>query len=124
MKAQQLDKGIKDELKNIIEHVLEPIQGRIVEFSNPYKLRYGSKYGNEEWKTWEDIEYPIIIDTQFGRKVLNVSFLHIKQASGNAWKICQDLVYSGLITKDKRQEVLERLYNPKLLDLINDSKKK
>jgi hypothetical protein len=119
---EKLDLQKQEDLKELIEYVLKPLNGKVITFLDPYKMTHRSKTGDEPWHEWVEILYPVIVKINEKEDHLSISDIHLNHTEDAIWRSCHDFVYSNSITEQERQLIINRLYSLDFLEFRKGKK--
>lgn len=114
----ELDTQTKEEISKILEHYLKPLDVKVVSFGKPFKMTHGSSVGNEPWKYWEEILYPIHIESKYGKDDLSISSIHLSDIQRAVQTACHNFLYSGSKLGSHCEEILMLLYSGNDKDIL------
>lgn len=113
---EKLDLQKQEELKSLIEYVLQPVNGKVLYFLDLYKMRHSVKHGNEPEKTWEEFFYPVIVSINSKEDSISISNLYLNNIEDAIWRACHDFVYSNLVSDIEKESILKTLYSQEFLE--------
>jgi hypothetical protein len=119
---EKLDLKKQEELKGLIEYVLEPVNGNVLYFLDSYKMRHSVKHGNEPERTWEEVFYPVIVSLNSKEDSMSISNLYLNNIEDAIWRACHDFVYSNLISDIEKESILKTLYSSGFLEFRKGKK--
>lgn len=110
---ENLDQETKNKIKELIEAVLEPIEGEMLEFGNVHvKEVYKMKRGGERTLESKDRECCVDINTKYGNNSTWISYNKLNESVWEAVReACYDLVHHNEIDWEDGREILRRLYS-------------
>lgn len=116
---EELDIQMKEKISKLIEYLLELVEGKVQRFEVSYEMRCSCKYGNDPWKEWTEVIYPVVVVTKFGEEWLSMNFTHLENKEDTVEIAVHEFIYTKDFAEQDRNNILERLYSPEYSELKN-----
>ena len=118
MASLELDFDTKQEVTTWIEYILKPVKGKVKGFGQGMKLRHRVQRGDEPWKSWEEVFYPVTVTTNIGEVSVDISSVHMTSIKEAVIAGCHELSIFLSSSFDKEsQSILRLIYSSELQTL-------